>query len=100
MSMDAMEWRLRGPVGVTAVQNAILKEARSIDEQVFLLTELSLELSRAKPKTAPGCLSLDVTNGQIQGMLTELKTQVMEKLKDSPQALKDYVRSAFSEVMV
>ena len=99
MSIDAMEWRLRGPVGVTTVQNAILKEAQSTDEQVFLLTELSLELSRAKPKTAPGCLGIETTKGQIQGMLTELKAQVMEKLKDSPQALKDYVRSAFSEVV-
>ncbi len=99
MSVDAMEWRLRGPIGVTAVQNAILKEARSTDEQVFLLTELALELSRTKPQTAPGCLSLEVINGQIQGVMADLKAQTMEKLENSPQALKDYVRSALSEVI-
>lgn len=99
MSIDAIEWRLRGPVGVTAVQNAILKEAQSTDEQVFLITELALEISRAKPKTAPGCLSLEEINAQIQAMMAELKAQTLERLKNSPQALKDYVRSAFSEVI-
>lgn len=99
MSVDAIEWRLRGPIGVTAVQKAILKEAQSTDEQVFLLTELALELSRAKPKTAPGCLSLEQVIDRINNMIAELKTQTMERLKTSPQALRDYVGSAFREGM-
>jgi hypothetical protein len=99
MSIDAMEWRLRGPVGVTAVKNAILKEAQSTDEQVFLLTELALELSRARLNTAPGCMSCEQVNGQIQDVMAELKSETMERIKRSPQSLKDYVRSAFSEVM-
>ena len=99
MSADSIEWRLRGPVGVLAVKNAILKEAKSSDEQVFLLTELALELSRAKPRTAPGCLSIKMVNGQIQEMLAELKTQTMESIGNSPPALKEYVRTAFKEVV-
>jgi hypothetical protein len=99
MSADAIEWRLRGPVGVLAVKNAILKEAKSSDEQVFLLTELALELSRVKPKTAPGCLGVKAINGQIRDMLAELKAQTMESIGNSPPALKEYVRAAFNEVV-
>ena len=99
MSNDAIEWRLRGPVGVLSVKNAILKEAKSSDEQVFLLTELALELSRAKPRTAPGCLSVKAVNGQIREMLAELKAQTMESIGNSPPALKEYVRAAFSGVV-
>lgn len=99
ISLDTMEWRLKGPVGVTAVQNAILKEAQSTDEQVFLLTELALELSRANPTTALGCLSIQEVKGQIQDTMASLKAQTMQRLENSPQALKDYVRSAFNEVI-
>lgn len=99
MSLDAMEWRLKGPVGVTAVQRAILREAQSEDEQVFLLTELALELARANPTTAPGCLRIQEVNNQIQDMLAELKLQTLQRLSNSPQALKDYVRSAFKELI-
>lgn len=99
MSADAIEWRLRGPVGVLAVKNAILKEAKSSDDQVFLLTELALELSRAKPRTAPGCLSIKAINGQIRDMLAELKAQTMESIGNSPPALKEYIRAAFNEVV-
>jgi hypothetical protein len=94
-----MEWRLKGPVGVTAVQGAILKEAQSEDEQVFLLTELALELSRANPTTAAGCLRIQEVNERIHDMLAELKSQTMQRLVNSPQALKDYVRSAFKEMI-
>jgi hypothetical protein len=98
MSLDAIEWRLKGPVGVTAVQKAILKEAQSVDEQVFLLTELALELSRATPRTAPGCLGVKEINQQIREVMADLKSEAMTRLGNAPQALKDYVRSAFQEV--
>jgi rhodanese-related sulfurtransferase len=100
MSVDAIEWRLKGPVGVLAVQNAILHEARSSNEKVFLLTELALELSRAKPRFAPGCLSIEVVNQHIRDMMVELKVQTMETLGTCPQSLKDYVRIAFKEMVL
>src|SRR5205823_11691325 len=36
-SREALDWRLRGPVGVQAISRAISKEARSAEERAFLL---------------------------------------------------------------
>jgi hypothetical protein len=99
MSMDAIEWRLKGPVGVTAVQKAILREAQSTDEQVFLLTELALELSRVVPRSAPGCIGIEQIGQQIGEVMADLQSEAITRLGNAPQALKDYVRSAFHEVL-
>ena len=99
MSVDAIEWRLKGPIGVQAVKKAILKEARSSDEQVFLLAELGLEIARVNPTTAPGCMSVKAVRQQIHLMLLELKKETMAVVGNSPPALKEYVRAAFSEVL-
>ncbi|WHZ23060.1 MAG: hypothetical protein OJF47_002172 [Nitrospira sp.] len=56
-SEECLEWRINGPVGIKAVAAALTREARSDDERVFLLAELALELTRVKPKGAPGALS-------------------------------------------
>lgn len=99
MSMDAIEWRLKGPVGVTAVQKAILREAQSTDEQVFLLTELALELSRVVPRSAPGCIGIEQIGQQIGEVMADLQSEAITRLGNAPQSLKDYVRSAFREVI-
>ena len=57
VSDQALTWRLRGPVGVLAVAQAIAKEAKSEQERCFLLTELCLELARVRPQVSPGSLT-------------------------------------------
>ena len=99
MSMDAIEWRLKGPVGVTAVQKAILREAQSTDEQVFLLTELALELSRVVPRSAPGCIGIEEIGEQIGEVMADLQSEAITRLGNAPPSLKDYVRTAFREVI-
>lgn len=56
-SEECLEWRIKGPVGIKAVATALTREAKSDDERAFLLAELALELTRVKPKSAPGTLS-------------------------------------------
>ncbi len=56
-SEECLQWRINGPVGIKAVATALIREARSDDERAFLLAELVLELTRVKPKSAPGTLS-------------------------------------------
>jgi hypothetical protein len=53
---ECLRWRIYGPVGVMAVAAAVEREAKSPDEALFLKAELALELSRVKPKDAPGSL--------------------------------------------
>lgn len=53
---QCLAWRLHGPVGAHSVAQAICREARSEEEQAFLVAELTLELHRVRPKEAPGAL--------------------------------------------
>ena len=98
-SEESLEWRLRGPIGVTAVAQAIVKEARSTEERAFLLTELAMEIARSRPKTVPGCFPVQQINRHLREMILELKDQVFEGLTDAPSTLKQYIRSAFKEAI-
>lgn len=94
---DALEWRIRGPVGVYAVAKAISKEAGSPEEKAFLLAELVLELTRAVPANAPGCLPGDKVKEEIKKVIEEMGKYISEcKLKKS-SAIYKYVESAFKE---
>jgi len=97
-SQNALEWRLRGPVGVSAVSKAILREANSEEEKAFLMTELLLELSRVQPSTAPGCLEVSKVKKEIAGQILELKKEIMRTSRKSSPGMKKYIETAFSEV--
>ena len=98
-SEESLAWRLRGPIGVTAVAQAIVKEARSIEERAFLLTELAMEIAQSRPKTVPGCLPVQEIDKHLSEMIVELKDQVFEDLTDAPSTLKQYIRNAFREAI-
>jgi hypothetical protein len=99
-SEAALEWRLRGPVGVSEVARAITDEARSKEEKAFLLTELALEIGRVQPKSGPGCLPIDVVQEKLNTIIREIKQQAFEKLTGSSVALKKYLTTAFKELKV
>lgn len=99
VSEESLAWRLRGPIGVSAVAQAIVKEARTTEERAFLLTELAMEISRSRPKTVPGCLNVQEINKHLSEMIIEIKDQVFEDLTDAPSTLKQYIRSAFREAI-
>jgi hypothetical protein len=98
-SEDSLEWRLKGPVGVYAVANAITKEARSDDEQVFLVTELALEILRSQPKVAAGYLSAETVKKEIQKVALDLKKQAFDKLGGATGSMAEYVESAFKGIL-
>jgi hypothetical protein len=103
---EGLRWRLRGPVGVMALADALEREvpaemdAKDRDcQRVFLLCELILELTRVKPRSADGCLrSGEVWEG-IQSVIAELQ-QRLPPLGDSSiqhlHAYADAVREAAS----
>lgn len=73
---DSLAWRLRGPVGVVAVVEALLREARSEQETAFLLSELALELARAEPEDSPGCLPSQSVRAELRGLVNQLRERV------------------------
>ncbi len=104
-SVQALNWRLRGPVGVLALANAIRREAKSSTEQTFLLAELCLELHRVQPQTTDEtCLPVETIRAAIREVIVALRQSVPA---DAPgltashedAALARYVQTVFEKVL-
>lgn len=103
-SEDALEWRLRGPVGAMALAKAIERETEQRAdsdgaERAFLLAELALELSRVEPRTAPGFLPIQEVSKAIDGLIADLKVMASESAANAPSGIRNYVRRAFREAL-
>jgi hypothetical protein len=92
-----LDWRLRGPVGVMALADAIEREAKSEAERAFLLAELALELGRVQPKEADGCLSAAAVRESIAGAIRELRDRAAACAAGGISNLDEYVQAAFEE---
>jgi hypothetical protein len=93
-----LRWRLRGPVGVTALAEALVREARSEEEKAFLISELVLELARTKPEAKEGCVSPELHQQEIREVITDLRKLVPEIGEDAPENLRRYVETVFEAV--
>jgi hypothetical protein len=69
---ESLNWRLYGPIGVQALKDAILKEAKTEDEKLFLVAELALELSRINPIHTEICLKPHEVKAAIQKVIKQL----------------------------
>lgn len=69
---ESLNWRLYGPIGVQALKEAILKEAKSEDEKMFLIAELALELSRTRPESTEIGLKPHEIKAAIQKVIKQL----------------------------
>jgi hypothetical protein len=52
LSVEALEWRLNGPVGARTIADAIRRDAPHLDEACFFLAELALTLKRVRASEA------------------------------------------------
>ncbi len=98
VTIEFLRWRLKGPVGVLALAEALVREASSDSEKSFLISELALELSRAAPKPMPNCLPVKKHKKEIQKVIGELKSLVPDENFDGPANLKNYVETVFDKV--
>ncbi len=97
-SKEALDWRLRGPVGVSALAKAMSEAAKSEEERCFLLTELCLELSRVIPGSAPGFVPPGEVCSELQAMGLELAKLATRKVKTLDPSMRKYVHAAFKEL--
>lgn len=97
-SMAALHWRLRGPVGVLPLANAITREVKSDAERAFLLLELCLELRRTSPMEAPGCLSKSSQRAAIREVIAELRESIPADAFAADPAMNRYASAVFEEV--
>jgi hypothetical protein len=98
-SEEYLQWRLHGPIGVSKVAAAILKEAKSDGEKAFLIGELALELSRLEPKSEPGYLSKNRIRQAIGSLVIEFERQAAPLLATTESSLQDYVRTALRRAL-
>lgn len=98
VSEQALEWRLRGPVGVMVLAQAVGKEARSEQERCFLITELCLELARVRPQVSPGSLSSARVRKALREIALEIRTTISPDALTGLPALAAYTKAAFEEV--
>lgn len=98
VTLEFLRWRLRGPVGVIALAEALVREGRSDEEKAFLISELVLTLTRAKPETKEGCVPPDVHKAEIRQVVLELTQFAPEIGEEGPDNLKRYVASVFEAV--
>lgn len=98
VSEQALEWRLRGPVGVLALAQALSKEARSEQERCFLLTELCLELARVRPHVSPGNLSVAHIRKGLHKLAHEIRASISAEALAGFPALASYTEAAFEEI--
>lgn len=95
-TIECLRWRLEGPVGVLALARAIVREGHSVAERRFLIAELALELSRARPRDAPGCLASAQVVEEIHRALATLRDLAPVDSDDEPENLRRYAKSVFA----
>lgn len=99
-TIETLNWRLHGPVGVFALAEAIVREARTPAESAFLLAELALELSRANVVSTTGCVDVAIHRNEILKLNNKLRTLLKsDSVEGEPVNLQSYVESVFDEAM-
>ncbi len=99
-TIETLNWRLYGPVGVFALAEAIAREATTSAESAFLLAELALELSRADVVATTGCVDVSIHRNEISKLNDKLRSLLKDDAGDSePANLRAYIESVFDEVI-
>ena len=95
---SALHWRLKGPIGVITFAKAILKEAHTEDEKLFLIAELCLELSEIRAASGQGCINEDVIYKEIRSVIHQLRAK-SKTFRTSNKMISKYVKSAISKAV-
>lgn len=96
MNVEALDWRLRGPVGPMAIAAAFRREAATEVEGLFFLAELALTLSRVCPKEAArGGLSPSQVEERLRASIAEVEEFAAPLLSPADSAIGGYAREAF-----
>jgi hypothetical protein len=97
-TLQALHWRLRGPVGAGALAVALEKEAASDEERAFLLTELALEIVRSRPREAPGAIDVETVRREITNCAREIRERV-ESMTLETDCMVEYIEDTFRRVL-
>lgn len=98
-SREALEWRLYGPCGARAVENALEGSSRDMAEAIFHRTELYLTIKGLQFQTGSGYLGADEQRDEIRVFVENgahaIETEDMEALGDG---MKEYILKALRKL--
>jgi hypothetical protein len=95
-SVDALDWRLKGPVGPLALATAFRRDARTSSEARFFLAELGLTLGRVRvDRVAEGGLSSKIISERIGILIDEVENLASSLDGTDSPVIEGYVRDAF-----
>jgi fumarylacetoacetate (FAA) hydrolase family protein len=92
-----LHWRINGPVGVMALAKAIMKEAKSDEEKVFLLAEIALDISKVSITSKENSLDEREIKEALKGAINQLKEFQGDINTRIESNLKSYVSSAMKK---
>jgi hypothetical protein len=97
-SVEALDWRLLGPIGPRALAEALCRDARSPDEARFFLAELALTLKRVRVEEgARGGVQGNVIRDRIKASIADVEALANAMQGASGLAMDRYVTEAFAE---
>ncbi len=88
--LENLTWRLRGPLGVFAIKNVLLKPFSKPEEKAFLLNEIIFELKSIQPKKVKGSISREVILAQVSTVIRELDDELKVSLTSASDTLRQY----------
>ena len=97
-TIESLNWRIFGPVGVKALCKAITETAKSEEEKAFLLTEIVFELKNVKPHISKETISKSEFKKTIDEITLELKKEIKNLDLTENQQLNDYITNVFQEI--
>jgi hypothetical protein len=97
-SLEALDWRLLGPIGPSAVAEAFRKDARSPDEARFFMAELALALKRVRvEEAARGGVEVGLIRDRLAASIADLESRAAAMQGTNGLAMDRYITEAFAE---
>jgi hypothetical protein len=96
-SLEGLDWRLRGPIGPSALAEAFKKDARSPGEARFFMAELALALKRVRvDEAACGGIAVDLIRDRLATSISDLEAQAGAIKGEHGLPLDRYIIEAFA----
>lgn len=96
---EALHWRIYGPIGIEAISRAIREEGHSEEEKSFLLSELSLELSRINYQETKTSLPKKTVEKEIRTMIKKFDKEFRKSRKSIDPSMRKYISSAYKNAL-
>lgn len=94
-TLDALRWRLRGPVGPLALARQLAEQEK--EGAAFMIAEVALALHRVDWSEASGVLGSEVVHAELEEVLSELRA--LTEQYPPPKNLARYVADVFEVVL-